>query len=113
MTLVTTTVADDDATSPAMGDLGKFRIKKLKKLVKPLMSIAKPLLSMGQGGGGLLTAMGPWGWAAGAALAAGGALAARHRKKKQMAKQRQAEQAQWRFPKFTLISTVPTVVLFL
>ena len=92
MTLVTTTIADDDAPSPAMGDLGKFRIKKLKKLVKPLMSIAKPLLSMGQGGG-LLTAMGPWGWAAGAALAAGGALAAKHRKKKQKAKQRQAEQA--------------------
>ncbi len=92
MTLVTTTVADDDANPPAMGDLGKFRVKKLKKLIKPLTSIAKPLLSMGQGGG-LLTAMGPWGWAAGAALAAGGALAAKHRKKKQRARQQQAEQA--------------------
>ena len=98
MTLVTTTIADDDAPSPAMGDLGKFRIKKLTKLVKPLMSIAKPLLSMGQGGGGLLTAMGPWGWAAGAALAAGGALAAKHRKKKQRAKQRQAEQTAMEAP---------------
>ena len=62
-----------------MGNLGKFRIKKLTKIIKPLTSIAKPLLSMGKGGG-LLTAMGPWGWAAGAALAAGGALAAKHRK---------------------------------
>jgi hypothetical protein len=92
MSIVTTTIADDDADPQSMGDLGKFKFKKLKKFVKPLTSIAKPLLSMGQGGG-LLTAMGPWGWAAGAAVAAGGALAAKHKKKKMKARQKKAQHA--------------------
>jgi len=92
MSIVTTTIADDDADPQSMGGLGKFKFKKLKKFVKPLTRIAKPLLSMGQGGG-LLTAMGPWGWAAGAALAAGGALAAKHKKKKMKARQKKAQRA--------------------
>ncbi len=92
MSIVTTTIADDDADPQSMGDLGKFKLKKLKKFVKPLTRIAKPLLSMGQGGG-LLTAMGPWGWAAGAAVAAGGALAAQHKKKKMKARQKKAQRA--------------------
>jgi hypothetical protein len=79
-----------------MGNLGRFKKlkKRLKKITKPIGMIAKPLLSMTQGGGGLLTAMGPWGWAAGAAMAAGGALAAKHRKKKAKKRQRRAEQAE-------------------
>ncbi len=89
---IVTTIADDDADPQSMGDLGKFKFKKLKKFVKPLTKIAKPLLSMGQGGG-LLTAMGPWGWAAGAAVAAGGALAAKHKKKKMKARQKKAQRA--------------------
>lgn len=92
MSIVTTTIADDGADPQSMGDLGKFKFKKLKKFVKPLTKIAKPLLSMGQGGG-LLTAMGPWGWAAGAAVAAGGALAAKHKKKKMKARQKKAQRA--------------------
>lgn len=92
MSIVTTTIADDDADPQSMGDLGKFKFKKLKKFVKPLTKIAKPLLSMGQGGG-LLTAMGPWGMAAGAAIAAGGALAAKHKKKKMKARQKEAQRA--------------------
>ena len=92
MSIVTTTIADDDADPQSMGDLGKFKFKKLKKFVKPLTKIAKPLLSMGQGGG-LLTAMGPWGMAAGAAIAAGGALAAKHKKKKMKARQKKAQRA--------------------
>lgn len=96
MTIVTTIFPDDEADSRGVGDLGRFKFKKLtkrlKKIAKPLTSIAKPLLSMGQGGG-LLTAMGPWGWAAGAAAAAGGALAAKHRKKKLKKKRRAQQQA--------------------
>ncbi len=92
MSIVTTTIADDDADPQSMGDLGKFKFKKLKKFVKPLTKIAKPLLSMGQGGG-LLTAMGPWGMAAGAAIAAGGALAAKYKKKKMKARQKKAQRA--------------------
>ena len=96
MSLVTTSVADDEPASNQMGELGKFRLKKLTKFIKPLTSIAQPLMSMGKGGG-LLTAMGPWGWAAGAVLAAGGtaaAMAARHQRKKRLAReQQQQEQA--------------------
>ena len=96
MSIVTTTVADDEPQPNDVGELGKFRLKKLTKFIKPLTSIAQPLLSMGKGGG-LLTAMGPWGWAAGAVLAAGGtaaAMAARHQRKKRLAReQQQQEQA--------------------
>jgi hypothetical protein len=95
MSLVTT-IADDDPAQENLGDLGKFRLGKLTKLIKPALSIAKPLMSMGKGGG-LLTAMGPWGWAAGAALAVGGTamgMAARHQRKKRLARERkQQEQA--------------------
>jgi hypothetical protein len=97
MTIVTTTVPDDEgAQRPAqVSGLGSFKkLKKgFKKIAKPIGRIAKPLLSMAQGGGGLLTAMGPWGMAAGAALAAGGALADRHRQKKLKKKQRRAQRA--------------------
>jgi hypothetical protein len=89
MTIITTIA--DDPEPPAIGELGKFRAKKLKKITKPLSRVAKPMLSMGKGGG-LLTAIGPWGWAAGAALATGTALAAKHRAKKQRARQQQAEE---------------------
>ena len=96
MSLVTTTVVDDEPQPNSMGELGKFRLKKLTKFIKPLTSIAQPLMSMGKSGG-LLTAMGPWGWAAGAVLAAGGtaaAMAARHQRKKRLAReQQQQEQA--------------------
>ena len=97
MSIVTTTsVADDEPAPNQVGELGKFRLKKLTKFIKPLTSIAQPLLSMGKGGG-LLTAMGPWGWAAGAVLAAGGtaaAMAARHQRKKRLVReQQQQEQA--------------------
>ena len=96
MSIVTTTVAEDEPAPNQVGELGKFRLKKLTKFIKPLTSIAQPLLSMGKGGG-LLTAMGPWGWAAGAVLAAGGtaaAMAARHQRKKRLAReQQQQEQA--------------------
>jgi hypothetical protein len=96
MSLVSTTVADDEPAPNQVGELGKFRLKKLTKFIKPLTSIAQPLMSMGKGGG-LLTAMGPWGWAAGAVLAAGGtaaAMAARHQRKKRLAReQQQQEQA--------------------
>jgi hypothetical protein len=96
MSIVTTTVADDEPQPNNVGELGKFRLKKLTKFIKPLTSIAQPLMSMGKGGG-LLTAMGPWGWAAGAVLAAGGtaaAMAARHQRKKRLAReQQQQEQA--------------------
>ncbi len=93
MSLVTT-IADDEPATESLGDLGKFRLKKLTKFIKPIASIAKPLMSMGKGGG-LLTAMGPWGWAAGAALAVGGtamAMAARHQKKKRLARERQQQE---------------------
>ncbi len=96
MSLVTTTVADDEPAPNKVGELGKFRLKKITKFIKPLTSIAQPLMSMGKGGG-LLTAMGPWGWAAGAVLAAGGtaaAMAARHQRKKRLEReQQQQEQA--------------------
>ena len=96
MSIVTTNVADDEPAPNQVGELGKFRLKKLTKFIKPLTSIAQPLMSMGKGGG-LLTAMGPWGWAAGAVLAAGGtaaAMAARHQRKKRLAReQQQQEQA--------------------
>ncbi len=93
MSLVTT-IADDEPATENLGDLGKFRLKKLTKLIQPALSIAKPLMSMGKGGG-LLTAMGPWGWAAGAALAVGGtamAMAARHQKKKRLARERKQQE---------------------
>ena len=94
--VITTSVADDEPAPNQVGELGKFRLKKLTKFIKPLTSIAQPLMSMGKGGG-LLTAMGPWGWAAGAVLAAGGtaaAMAARHQRKKRLAReQQQQEQA--------------------
>ena len=96
MSIVTTTVVDDEPQPNDVGELGKFRLKKLTKFIKPLTSIAQPLMSMGKGGG-LLTAMGPWGWAVGAVLAAGGtaaAMAARHQRKKRLAReQQQQEQA--------------------
>jgi hypothetical protein len=97
MSIVTTTsVADDEPAPNQVGELGKFRLKKLTKFIKPLTSIAQPLMSMGKGGG-LLTAMGPWGWAAGAVLAAGGtaaAMAARHQRKKRLAREQQQQQQQ-------------------
>jgi hypothetical protein len=89
MTIITTIA--DDPEPPAIGELGKFRAKKLKKITKPLSRVAKPVLSMSKGGG-LLTAIGPWGWAAGAALATGTVLAAKHRAKKQRARQQQTEE---------------------
>jgi hypothetical protein len=96
MSIVTTTVADDEPAPNQVGELGKFRLKKITSFIKPLTSIAQPLMSMGKGGG-LLTAMGPWGWAAGAVLAAGGtaaAMAARHQRKKRLEReQQQQEQA--------------------
>ena len=94
MSIVTTTVAEDEPAPNQVGELGKFRLKKLTKFIKPLTSIAQPLMSMGKGGG-LLTAMGPWGWAAGAVLAAGGtaaAMAARHQRKKRLAREQQQQE---------------------
>jgi hypothetical protein len=98
MTIVITTAFPDDDLGNrqrSVGGLGSFRKvkKRFGKITKPIGRIAKPLLSMTGGGGGLLTAMGPWGWAAGAAMAAGGALANRHRQKKLKAKQRKARRA--------------------
>jgi type II secretory pathway pseudopilin PulG len=94
MSLVTTTTFPDDDGQRGMGEVAGFKKlkKRLKKVTKPIGRIVKPMLSMAQGGGGLLTAMGPWGMAAGAALAAGGALAARHKNKKLKKKQRRAQQ---------------------
>jgi hypothetical protein len=95
MSLVTTTTFPDDDGQHGVGEVAGFKKlkKRLKKVTKPIGRIVKPMLSMVQGGGGLLTAMGPWGMAAGAAMAAGGALADRHRQKKLKKKQRRAQRA--------------------
>jgi hypothetical protein len=63
MPLVTTTTFPDDDGQHGVGEVAGFKKlkKRFKKITKPIGRIVKPMLSMAQGGGGLLTALGPCG----------------------------------------------------